>query len=200
MQSLILDLRSNPGGRLSAACGIANLFLPGGDIVLTQARIGPPRRRVASSEGTLPDFPLLVLVNQESASASEVLGGALQDHQRALIVGTRTWGKGSVQELFPLDSGRMALKLTTKRYLTPNGRSLHREPGARVWGILPDVYLELQEEEWQAILQSWAEAEIIHGRPETRPEVPPHPDDRQLQVAVEILQGQTVYADPVTGK
>ncbi len=133
LKGLVLDLRNNPGGVLNAAVAVADLFLEQGLIVYTEGRIEDSRLRFSAKPGdALEGAPMVVLVNGGSASASEIVAGALQDHKRALIVGTRTFGKGSVQTILP-SRGGAALKLTTARYFTPAGRSIQAE------GIVPDV-------------------------------------------------------------
>jgi carboxyl-terminal processing protease len=128
MRSLVLDIRGNPGGLLDESIEVTDLFLPkGAEIVSTKGRM-PETDRVYEARDN-DDFsvhPMIVLVDRASASASEILAGALQDHDRALIVGAPTWGKGLVQSLFPLDDGYF-LKLTTARYYTPSGRSIQRD-------------------------------------------------------------------------
>ena len=136
LKGLILDLRNNPGGVLSGAVAVSDAFLTKGMIVYTEGRIEDSRLRFnATPDDLLDGAPIVVLVNQGSASASEIVAGALQDHQRALILGSKTFGKGSVQTILPLSSDS-ALKLTTARYYTPNGRSIQAE------GITPDIELE----------------------------------------------------------
>jgi carboxyl-terminal processing protease len=133
---VLLDLRDNPGGLLSAAVLVADEFLDDGVIVSTRARGGRLlREQSASSAGTRPNWPLLVLLNGYSASAAEIVAGALHDHKRAVLVGTRTFGKGSVQNVIDLPDGS-ALKLTTALYYTPSGRSIQAE------GIEPDVVVD----------------------------------------------------------
>jgi carboxyl-terminal processing protease len=128
MRSLVLDLRDNPGGLLDQAIEVTDLFLPrGAEIVATRGRMSESDRVYNARDND--DFsvhPMIVLVNRASASASEIVSGALQDHDRALLVGQTTWGKGLVQSLFPLDDGYF-LKLTTARYYTPSGRSIQRD-------------------------------------------------------------------------
>ncbi|NBW83666.1 peptidase S41, partial [bacterium] len=135
LRGLVLDLRSNPGGLLDQAVRIADLFLDSGIIVST---VGRDRARqeveYATKRHTHPYMPLVVLVNEASASASEIVAGALQDHNRGLIVGMPTFGKGSVQQIIPLPNGA-GLKMTVARYYTPNGRSIQAK------GITPDVTL-----------------------------------------------------------
>jgi len=140
MKGLIVDLRFNPGGLLSQAIAISDLFVESGKIVSTKGRNTPERVWRATKAGTYSKFPIAVLVNHYSASASEILSACLQDHKRAVIVGERTWGKGSVQNVIELNGGRSALKLTTAGYHRPSGRNIHRAPGAKksdVWGVMP---------------------------------------------------------------
>jgi carboxyl-terminal processing protease len=136
LQGLVLDLRNNPGGVLNGAVAVSDAFLKKGMIVYTEGRIADSRLRFnATPDDVLNGAPLVVLVNQGSASASEIVAGALQDHKRAIIVGVKTFGKGSVQTILPLSSDS-ALKLTTARYYTPSGKSIQAE------GITPDIELE----------------------------------------------------------
>ena len=136
LKGLILDLRNNPGGLLTQSVKVSDLFLDSGLIVYTDGRLGHQKQKFsANKEGTWTDFPMVVLVNSGSASASEIVAGALQDHKRAIVLGTRTFGKGSVQTILPLDD-RSALRLTTAKYFTPNGRSIQAK------GIEPDIIME----------------------------------------------------------
>ncbi len=136
LKGLVLDLRNNPGGVLNGAVSVSDAFLDKGLIVYTEGRVADSRLRFnATPDDVLDGAPLVVLVNQGSASASEIVAGALQDHHRAIIVGNRTFGKGSVQTIVPLSNGA-AVKLTTARYYTPSGRSIQAE------GIVPDIELE----------------------------------------------------------
>ena len=136
MQGLVLDLRRNPGGLLNQAVKVSDLFIDAGLIVYTDGRIDTQKQRfLAHDEGTRPDVPMVVLVDGGSASASEIVAGAMQDHDRAVVLGTQTFGKGSVQTILPLDSAS-ALRLTTARYYTPSGRSI------QATGITPDVVVE----------------------------------------------------------
>ena len=136
LRGLVLDLRNNPGGVLNGAVAVSDAFLKKGMIVYTEGRIADSRLRFnATPDDVIDGAPLVVLVNQGSASASEIVAGALQDHKRAIIVGVQTFGKGSVQTILPLSSNS-ALKLTTARYYTPSGRSIQAE------GITPDIELE----------------------------------------------------------
>ena len=130
---VILDLRSNPGGLLDQAVTVADLFVNEGVLVSTRGRKNEIEKATVSSKET--DFPMVVLINGESASASEIVAGALQDHGRALVVGQQSFGKGSVQTVFELP-GQRAIKLTIARYYTPKGRTIQNE------GITPDVLFQ----------------------------------------------------------
>lgn len=133
LQGAVLDLRNNPGGVLDAAVQVSDAFLSEGMIVYTKGRIANADITYEATVDTIaPDLPLVVLINGGSASASEIVAGALQDHGRAVIIGTQSFGKGSVQTVLPLNGGH-ALKLTTARYFTPNGRSIQAQ------GIEPDI-------------------------------------------------------------
>src|SRR5690606_12255327 len=126
-EGLILDLRENPGGYLQQALTISNLFLPQGrEIASVRGRGTPPETYVSRDRPLAPDLPLVILIDQRSASASEIVAGALQDHDRAVVVGETSFGKGLVQTLFPLDGG-YAVKLTTAKWFTPVGRSIQKE-------------------------------------------------------------------------
>jgi carboxyl-terminal processing protease len=132
IRGLVLDLRNNPGGLLDQAVKVADRFLPRGVIVSTEARGKKPEVEEAHEKDTEPGYPVVLLVNRGSASASEIVAGALQDHGRAVVVGTQTFGKGSVQTIVELEDGS-ALKLTVARYFTPKHRSIQEK------GITPDV-------------------------------------------------------------
>ncbi|MDH3452540.1 MAG: S41 family peptidase [Gammaproteobacteria bacterium] len=136
LEGLVLDLRNNPGGVLDAAVDVSDLFLDSGVIVTAEGRTADSRFRRSAHRGDVLDgAEMIVLVNQGSASASEIVAGALQDHGRATVLGTATFGKGLVQTVMPLAEGR-AIKLTTSRYFTPSGDSIHEI------GITPDVFVE----------------------------------------------------------
>ena len=131
MRGLVLDLRFDPGGLLAAAIDVCQLFISDGRIVSIQGRNVPERSFDAHQDGALEGFPMVVLVNHFSASASEIVAACLQDHHRATIIGERTWGKGSVQSVVELEDGKSALKLTTAAYRRPNGKNIHRFPAPR---------------------------------------------------------------------
>ncbi len=136
LKGLVLDLRNNPGGVLNASVSVADAFLKKGKIVYTEGRVKDSLLTFnASPNDLLKGSPIVVLVNGGSASASEIVAGALQDHHRAIIMGTKTFGKGSVQTIMPMNNGA-ALKITTARYFTPSGRSIQAE------GIEPDIIVE----------------------------------------------------------
>ncbi|MDA9982266.1 S41 family peptidase [Gammaproteobacteria bacterium] len=136
LKGLVLDLRNNPGGVLNGAIAVSDMFISKGLIVSTQGRLEDSKiEYTATPNDYLKDSPMVVLVNGGSASASEIVAGALQDHGRAIIMGTKTFGKGSVQTILPIDNGA-ALKITTARYYTPNGGSI------QATGIIPDVVVE----------------------------------------------------------
>ena len=136
LKGLIIDLRNNPGGVLNAAVAVSDAFLEDGLIVYTEGRVNDSEMKFkATPTDIVKGAPIVVLVNGGSASASEIVAGALQDHKRAIIMGTTTFGKGSVQTILPIPNGA-ALKLTTARYYTPSGRSIQAE------GIIPDIKLE----------------------------------------------------------
>lgn len=136
LRGMILDLRNNPGGVLNAAVGVSDAFLDKGLIVYTEGRVEDSRMRKSAVPGDLiKGAPMVVLINGGSASASEIVAGALQDHRRAVIMGTKSFGKGSVQTIVPISNGA-ALKITTARYYTPNGRSIQAS------GIEPDIITE----------------------------------------------------------
>ena len=135
LEGIVLDLRNNPGGLLSQAVKVSDLFLDSGMIVYTKGRLESQKQKYFAHPGGYTDVPLVVLVNGGSASASEIVAGAVQDHGRAVVLGTKTFGKGSVQTILPVDGGA-ALRLTTAMYFTPNGRSI------QVTGIAPDIEFE----------------------------------------------------------
>ena len=175
MRGLVLDLRFNPGGLLSSAVEVSDLFVKEGVIVSTKGRNTDERPRRATKTGTYEGFPMAVLVNRYSASASEIVSACLQDHKRAVIIGERTWGKGSVQNIINLEAGRSALKLTTASYHRPSGANIHRFDGATdsdVWGVQPNsgYRVRLTDDEVTDLLDYRRQRDIVrpdHDVPET---------------------------------
>lgn len=191
LHGLILDLRNNPGGLLEQAVEVSDLFLENGVIVTTASRDREVDRREAKQEGTEPNYPVIVLVNGGSASASEIVAGALKDHKRAVVLGTRTFGKGSVQTVVELDDGS-ALKLTIAMYYTPSGRSIQAE------GIYPDIAVEAtppQEEEARPRIRE----EDLRGHLKSPTSGPPLTKlgettiDNQKKVALDYLKSWDVF-------
>ena len=177
LSGIILDLRYNPGGLLSSAVEVSEEFLGDGKLVVyTEGRVRNQNMRfTAHAKHAVTEVPLVVLVNGGSASASEIVAGAIQDHGRGVIIGTQTFGKGSVQTIIPLSDGS-GLRLTTARYYTPKGRSIHGK------GITPDIVIEAPKEEAAAV------------KPNTPPltEAEQMKRDVQLQRAIEILKATRI--------
>jgi carboxyl-terminal processing protease len=156
LSGLVLDLRFNPGGLLASAVEVAASFL-GGDqlIVYTQGRRPDSRQEFRSGpQAPYQDLPLVLLVNEASASGAEIIAGALQDHRRALLMGERTYGKASVQSVMPLPNN-CALRLTIARYYTPNGRSIHRDEKKKTGGITPDIVVAVPHDVQEKIFAQW---------------------------------------------
>lgn len=198
LNGLILDLRDNPGGSLETAIDVSDLFLDSGTIVSVRPRPGNGEEQIASAkkEGTLPNFPMIVLINGQSASASEIVSGALQQNGRAKILGTRSYGKGSVQEVRELDYNRGTLKYTTALYYLPNGRNINRSNDSTVWGVDPDpgMVVAMSDEDYIDMLRARREFEIIRAVDPSRPLcgdpawVRANVKDEQLAKAIESLQ------------
>jgi len=194
MKALVLDLRNNPGGLLDVAVDVCREFVGDGKlIVYTQGR-APESRRDYMTQGKAPygRLPMAVLVNRGSASGSEIVAGAMQDLKRALIIGTTTFGKGSVQSVFPFPDGN-ALRLTTAKYYTPSGRSIHRDEKTGKGGISPDIIVEVPRET-EAKLYMQSEEIFVPGK-ETESTVKKQDrvEDTVLQRAVEILKIRDVF-------
>lgn len=204
VRGLVLDLRFNPGGLLESSIRIADLFLKQGNIVSVRGRNVTDRSWEAKESGTYPDFPMAVIVNRYSASASEVLSACLQDNKRAIIVGERTWGKGSVQNVIRMEQGDSALKLTTASYHRPSGANIHRfrrmTPDDR-WGVTPDegYLLKYSTAEWRAWDRDRSERDVLrqHDEASSDTESTEKPDesaerfvDRQLVAAVDYIRKQ----------
>jgi carboxyl-terminal processing protease len=196
LNGLILDLRDDPGGAFPIAREIVDLFLDDGTIVSVRGRSGETDVYTARAEGTLPQFPMIVLVNDQSASASEIVAGALQENARAKVLGTRTFGKASVQEVDELDFNAGTLKYTTAHYYLPSGRNLNRMPDSETWGVDPDpgFVVPMSDEQRIAMIRARREFEIIKEPTGEEPEcvdaawIRENMLDEQLAVAVEALQ------------
>jgi carboxyl-terminal processing protease len=182
LRGLVLDLRFNPGGLLNSAVDIADLFLADGTIVSTKGRAVPERKWEAKKDGTFEGFPMVVLVNRFSASASEIVSAALQDHKRAIVIGERTWGKGSVQNVIELESGKSALKLTTASYQRPNGHNIHRFPDAKEtdeWGVKPNdgFEMKLSDRELERLAVYRRQRDILVAKPKSGESPEPQKSD-----------------------
>src|SRR5450830_266961 len=199
LKGYILDLRNNPGGLLDQAISVSDAFLQKGEIVSTRGRTAEETQRFNARSGDLTKGkPMIVLINGGSASASEIVAGALQDHRRATLVGTRSFGKGSVQTIIPLGSGNGALRLTTARYFTPSGRSIQAK------GITPDIeVLQDVPDEIKAKTDTSTKGEaslrghlkIGEGEEQTGSQsyIPPDPkNDKALNMAMDLLRGTQV--------
>lgn len=176
-KSLVLDLRGNPGGLLSQAVKVSDLFLASGPIVATESRRGSDRNwEAAAGDPALEDparLPMAVLIDSGSASASEIVAAALQDNKRAVVVGERSYGKGSVQRVYPLQDGG-AVKLTGEQWLRANGQSIHRWPDSKPgdpWGVKPDsgLTVELTLADRRAYVEHLRAIEVVPGKPGSGP-------------------------------
>lgn len=206
LKGIVLDLRNNPGGLLDQAIAVSDAFLGRGEIVSTRSRHTEDFQRFNARPGDITDgLPVVVLINGGSASASEIVAGALQDHARALILGTRSFGKGSVQTIMPLGING-AMRLTTARYYTPSGRSIQSV------GIEPDIKVELAKIEKLGRTTSTREADLrgslentdqnaaerqekadkeIKGKKDKKAQ----PEDYQLSRALDLIKGISLYAE-----
>jgi carboxyl-terminal processing protease len=158
LQGLILDLRENPGGLLDSAREVADKFLEGGLIVRTAGRRTDEKQWFAMREGTYPHFPMAVLINGSTASAAEIVAGALGDHKRAVVIGERSYGKGSVQEVVELEDHGGAIKLTTAYYYLPSGRCIQRTLKSiqdGTWGVMPNLLVNLSADQHAKSLAAW---------------------------------------------
>jgi carboxyl-terminal processing protease len=205
LKGYIIDMRNNPGGLLDQAISVSDAFLEKGEIVSTRGRNAEETQRFNARAGDLTKGkPIIVLINGGSASASEIVAGALQDHKRATVLGTRSFGKGSVQTIIPLGAGNGALRLTTARYYTPSGKSIQAK------GISPDIeVLQDVPEELKARAESKGESSLrghlkADGEEQTGSQsyIPPDPkDDKALKMASDLLRGTvTNSAFPPSGK
>lgn len=194
MRGLILDLRQNPGGMLDVAIDTVSAFLPRGKVVETKGRSEDLQRLTVNGNTAYPSLPLVVLVNEYSASASEILAGALKDHERAVVLGERTFGKGSVQRVFSLSGGGFfsrrtgaQLKLTTALYYLPDGKSPHKAEGADRWGVEPNWSVKLTPKEFGKVLDLQRERYIIHNEDKTAEEL----DESSRESALKQLADAT---------
>jgi carboxyl-terminal processing protease len=212
LRGLVLDLRANPGGLLRAAVEVSRMFLNEGRIVSTKGRNQQEEDFDAKPSGALvpPDLPVAVLIDRLSASASEIVAAALQDHKRAVIVGERSYGKGSVQNIIEMEGRTSALKLTTASYWRPNGKNIHRFPDSKEseeWGVRPDPGFEvvMNDEERVDYLYYRRDRDVIPGKAGA---LPPKPktekdkskdkkpfEDRTLHKALDYIRGRISQVD-----
>ena len=201
MRGLILDLRFNPGGLLSSAVDVSDMFISKGRIVATKSRNASPLNWEAHEFGTFGDFEVAVLVNRFTASAAEIVAACLKDHGRAVVVGQRTWGKGSVQNVIELEGGRSILKLTTAGYHRPNGQNIHRFPDSTdddAWGVRPSDGFEVRFDtaENRRLLDDWRARDVVTPGNDDEPveepgdDAPPPFADRQLHKAIDYVRGR----------
>lgn len=209
LKGFILDLRNNPGGLLEEAVTVSDTFLDRGEIVSTRGRNAEETQRRSAHAGDLTKGkPLIVLINGGSASASEIVAGALQDHKRATLVGTRSFGKGSVQTIIPLGSGNGALRLTTARYYTPSGKSIQAKgitPDIEVLQDVPDDLKARTDTKGEASLRGHLKGSDGDEKTGSQSYVPPDAkDDKALKTADDLLHGikasVTTPAAPATGE
>ena len=211
INGLLLDIRDNPGGGLPTAVQVADLFLNEGLILTIRPREGRGETQSFSARrsGTLPDFPMLVLINGQSASASEIVAGALQENGRAKVMGTRSFGKGSVQEVRDLDYNRGTLKFTTAHYHLRSGRNINRSNDSDVWGVDPDpgMVVPISDEDYVAMYRARREFEVIRAIDNNIPHcvdadwVRDNLNDDQLAKGVDALRARVVSGEwPVIGE
>jgi carboxyl-terminal processing protease len=194
LAGVVLDLRNNPGGLLDQAVAVSDAFLDKGEIVSTRGRRADDAQRYNAHPGDITGgLPMVVLINGGSASASEIVAGALQDHHRAILLGTRSFGKGSVQTIIPLP-GHGAMRLTTARYYTPSGRSIQAK------GIEPDIIVEAAKIDHPAgkpdekkVADNKDDAEAAAEAGSVDPTIMGTPDDYQLARAVDMLRGIALF-------
>jgi carboxyl-terminal processing protease len=210
LRGMILDLRNNPGGVLNSAVGVSDAFIDKGLIVYTEGRVADSKMKLSATPGDLLNgAPMVVLINGGSASASEIVAGALQDHKRAVIMGTKSFGKGSVQTIIPVSNGA-ALKITTARYYTPSGRSIQAS------GIVPDIVTEeariTKSEAGDRLREADLARHLENGDEIAKPKEEPKKEDKkddkkkdetgkpavedyQLQEALNLLKGISFFKD-----
>ena len=194
LKGYILDLRNNPGGLLDQAISVSDAFLERGEIVSTRGRNAEETQRYSARAGDLTKGkPVIVLINGGSASASEIVAGALQDHKRATILGTRSFGKGSVQTIIPLGNNNGALRLTTARYYTPSGKSIQAKgivPEIEVLQDVPDDQKSRSDTKGEASLRGHLKVQEGEEQTGSQSYMPTDPkDDKALNMALELLRG-----------
>ncbi len=202
IKGLILDLRNNPGGLLDSSVEVAKKFLENGKVIVSTKGRVETQNFMFKSNNKKPhlDYPMVVLINGGSASASEIVAGAIKDHQRGIIMGTKSFGKGSVQTVVPLSDGS-AVRLTTSKYFTPNGHSIHGS------GIVPDIVVEYKEspkkedsEDKELVVFEELLEEEKDKDPEEKKEKEEEPQyDNQVLSAVDVLKGIIIYGDKSEG-
>jgi carboxyl-terminal processing protease len=211
LRGLILDLRFNPGGLLKSAVEVSRMFIADGRIVTTRGRNQEEEAFDADGKGALlvpaKDYPMAVLINKYSASASEIVAAALQDHNRAVIVGERSFGKGSVQNIIKMEGGKSALKLTTASYWRPDGKNIHRFPDSKEtdeWGVSPNpgFAVTMKPEDRLEYFNYRRQRDFVHGKAGAEPPPPPPQskndsekpkkpfEDEVLNKALEYLRGE----------
>jgi carboxyl-terminal processing protease len=195
MQSLVLDLRNNPGGLLSAAVDVASDFI--GDnklIVYTQGRKADSRQDFrAGPTAPFGAIPMILLINGGSASGSEIVAGALQDHKRAVIMGLRSYGKASVQSVIPLSDGA-GLRLTVAHYYTPLGRSIHRNEKLKTGGITPDIVVPVPRDTEAKLYTQWDMIYAMGKKPKSVVKKEELVKDETLERAIELLKARDVLS------
>jgi carboxyl-terminal processing protease len=198
IKGYVVDLRNNPGGLLDQAISVSDTFLDKGEIVSTRGRNAEETQRFNARPGDMTKSkPVIVLINGGSASASEIVAGALQDHKRATLIGTRSFGKGSVQTIIPLGAGNGALRLTTARYFTPSGRSIQAKgivPDIEVLQDVPDDLKNRTDTKGEASLRGHLKAEGAEESGSQSYVPPDEKDDAALKSALELLRGTTTNA------
>jgi len=200
LDGYVVDLRNNPGGLLDQAVSVSSAFMARGEVVSTRGRTPEETQRFTAHSGDLiKGKPLVVLINGGSASASEIVAGALHDHKRATLIGTRSFGKGSVQTIIPLGTGNGALALTTARYFTPSGHSIQAQgitPDIEVLQDVPDDLKGRSEIKGEASMRGHLSAEGAEQKTGSQSYVPPdEKNDKALAAAYNLLRGITVNAD-----
>jgi carboxyl-terminal processing protease len=205
VNAIILDLRFNPGGLLSTAIGVVDRFIDSGKIVSTVNAEGiTTTSQSASRRNTYSDdIDLVILINQGSASASEIVSGALQDYERATILGENSYGKGSVQDIFPLGRGEALFKCTTQYYQLPKGDIIHRKDDSTEWGIKPDLEIKMTNKEVADWLEARRDADILIAEEDRDPDNPQTDPkdiladglDPQLEAAVLLLKAKQLSSN-----